>query len=80
MSSPVRIAHGLGSREHIFGMVLAKRVRATGPSPVPAGDVAEIGKAASASESEATMAPNDQVTTPLPTGVTKRTDETSKTV
>ena len=80
MSSPVRIAHGVEPRKHRFRMRLATRVRATGPGPVPAGDAAEIGKAASASESEATMAPNEQVATTLPSGVAKRADETLKTV
>ena len=84
----------MGSREHIFRMELATRVRAIGPGPVPAGDACaqqgqaqyppatllRFGKAASASESGATMAPNEQVTTPLPSGVAKRANETLKTV
>ena len=59
---------------------LATRVRATRPGPIPAGDAAEIGKAASATESAATMAPDKQVTTSLPSGVAKLADKTLKTV
>ena len=61
-------------------MGLAKRVRATGTNPVPVGDVAEIGKTASAIESEAIMSPNEQVAASLPSGVAELAKETLKTV